>query len=219
VVLRIFRGWSGKAATDAVHEAAAGVDAAIVDDADFRRKQAALARLLFEFGHAPDAATLVAARQTLFYLGQDFVPEGETLPDGAITIFYDPEMSEARMGCCLAHELQHARYFVVRDAYRAETPDGPLHGRFAVYTPELLAARGGVSDYSREHWRAWKGVAPPRLFSMELDEGGSEPINETIAEVAKALYNWGADVVIDPVWRALHDAVNAEFERLRGRHP
>jgi phosphoenolpyruvate synthase/pyruvate phosphate dikinase len=28
---------------------------------------------------------------------------------------------------------------------------------------------------------------------------------EEIAEVAKALYNWGADVAIDPVWRALHD--------------
>jgi len=52
---------------------------------------------------------------------------------------------------------------------------------------------------------------------MELEEGGSEPINETIAEVAKALYNWGADVAIDPVWRALHDDVNLEFERLRGR--
>lgn len=209
----IFRRWFG--ASGAYAAVSSGLDDE--DGEDFRRKQVALARLLREFGHGPEAATLVVGGQSLFYLGQDFVAEGETLPDGAVRIFYDPEMSEARLGCCLAHELQHARYFVVRDAYRAETPDGPLHKRFAAFTPELLAARGGVSDYSREHWREWKGAAPPRLFSMELEEGGAEPINETIAEVAKALYNWGSDVAIDPVWRALHNAVNAEFERLRGR--
>lgn len=211
MALGIFRRWSGATVHDA-HPAPGDFDGA-----DFRRQQAVLGRLLREFGAAPDAATLVAERQISFFLGQEFVSEGETLPDGAIRIFYDPEMSEARMGCCLAHELQHARYFLVREAYRAETPDGPLHGRFAAFTPELLAACGGVSDYSREHWREWKGAALPRLFSMELEEGGSEPINETIAEVAKALYNWGAGVAIDPVWRALHDDVNAEFERLRGR--
>lgn len=211
MALGIFRRWSGATVQDA-HSAPV-----MFDSVDFRRKQAVLARLLREFDAAPDAATLVAERQSCFFLGQDFVSEGETLPDGAIRIFYDPEMSEARMGCCLAHELQHARYFIVREAYHAERPDGPLHGRFAAYTPQLLAARGGVSDYSREHWREWKGASLPLLFSMELEEGGSEPINETIAEVAKALYNWGADVAIDPVWRALHDDVNLEFERLRGR--
>ena len=213
MALGIFRRWLGATIRDAPPAAE------IFDREDFRLKQAALARLLREFGVAPDAATLVAERQSCFFLGQVFVSEGETLADGAIRIFYDPQMSVARMGCCLAHELQHARYFVVRDAFRAETTDGPLHARFAAYTPELLAACGGVSDYSREHWREWKGAAPPRLFSMELEEGGSEPINETIAEVAKALYNWGADVVIDPVWLALHDAINAEFGRLRRRSP
>ena len=215
MALGIFRRWFGASGAPVAVLSDPGGDG----DADFRRKQAVLVRLLREFGHAPEAATLVAGRQACFFLGQEFVAEGETLPDGAVRIFYDPEMSDARMGCCLAHELQHARYFVVRDAYRAETPDGGLHERFAAFTPELLAARGGVSDYSREHWREWKGAAPPRLFSMELEEGGSEPINETIAEVAKALYNWGADVAIDPVWRALHDAVNAEFERLRAQAP
>lgn len=73
-------------------------------------------------------------------------------------------------------------------------------------------ARGarGVSLSSNEHWSAWRGGAPPRLFSDRLDESASEPI----AEVAKAIYNWGPDARLDPFWRALHDAINAEHEKL-----
>ena len=89
------------------------------------------------------------------------------------------------------------------------------HRRFAKYAPELLAAQRGVSNYSNEHWDAWKGDAPPKLFSLELEEGDSEPINETIAEVAKALYNWGPDVRINALWKELHDAINEEYAALR----
>jgi len=84
----------------------------------------------------------------------------------------------------------------------------------------LLAAQGGVSNYSKEHWAAWKGASLPKLFSDELAEGESEPINETIADVAKALYNWGPDVRINPVWKDLHRAINEEYEKIehaRGR--
>lgn len=176
-----------------------------------RRKLEALAR---EFGYDPRKVTLSAEKETIDYLGQRFTSEGDARPDGAVTIFYDPEMSDARMGCCLAHELQHVKYFAVRDAFRGEPADGPLHRRFARFTPELLAARRGVSDYSNEHWDAWNGASPPRLFSMELDQGESEPIAETIAEVAKAFYNWGPDVGIDPVWKELTRAVNEEYEKL-----
>ena len=103
----------------------------------------------------------------------------------------------------------------MRDAYHAEPADGPLHQRFAKFTPEMLAAQRGVSNYSCEHWIAWKGKSSPKLFSMELEEGQSEPINETIAEVAKAQYNWGPDVRINPVWKELQQAVNEEYEKLR----
>ena len=126
-------------------------------------------------------------------------------------------MSDARLGCCLAHEIQHLKYFTVRAAYRAEPAAGPLHRRFAAFTPEALAAQRGVSNYSNEHWDAWKGASPPRLFSEELEEGQSEPINETIAEVAKAQYNRGPEVRINPLWRELQGAINAEYERLRAR--
>jgi len=182
---------------------------------DFLRKRQTLAALVAEFGDDVSKVTLSPQKKTFNYLDQSFTSEGQSFPDGRIEIYYDPQMSDARLGCCLAHELQHVRYFVVRDAYRAEKSDGPLHRRFAKYTPELLAAQRGVSNYSNEHWDAWKGDAPPKLFSFELEEGDSEPINETIAEVAKALYNWGPDVRINLLWKELHDAINEEHAALR----
>ena len=187
----------------------------IENSPDFLKKRQTLAALVAEFGYDVAKVTLSPQKKTFNYLGQSFTSEGQSFPDGSIEIFYDPQMSDARLGCCLAHELQHVRYFVVRDAYRAEPSDGRLHRRFAKYAPELLAAQRGVSNYSNEHWDAWKGDAPPKLFSFELEEGESEPINETIAEVAKALYNWGPDVRINALWKELHDAINEEHVALR----
>jgi hypothetical protein len=181
---------------------------------DFQRKSDRLCMLAREFGHDPESVTLSPVRKSFDYLGQRFESEGEATPEGRVTIYYDPAMSDARLGCCLAHELQHLRYFAVREAYLTESPDGRLHRRFARFTPELLAAQRGISPYSNEHWDAWKGASPPRLFSDELAEGGSEPINETIAEVAKALYNWGPEARLDPVWRELQAAIDAEYARL-----
>lgn len=186
----------------------------VASSPDFIRKREILEGLVREFGCDPSKVTLSPEKKTFDYLGQSFTSEGEALPDGSIKIYYDPAMSDARMGCCLAHELQHVRYFAVRDAYRAEAADGPLHQIFARFTPELLAAQRGVSNYSNEHWDAWKGDALPALFSMELEEGGSEPINETIAEVAKGLYNWGPDVRINSVWKELHKAINDAYEKM-----
>lgn len=199
---------------DASHWPAAARPEEIAASPDFLRRQEKLRALAAHFGHDPAIVTLSPERKVFPFLGQSFASEGEATPDGRVTLYYDPEMSDARLGCCLAHELQHLRYFAVREAWRAELPDGPLHRRFARFTPELLAARRGVSNYSNEHWDAWTGARQPRLFSDELAEGGSEPINETIAEVAKALYNWGPDVRIDPVWRELRDAIDAEYARL-----
>jgi hypothetical protein len=186
----------------------------VSDTPDFLRKREKLRALAVEFGHDPAVVTLSPERKVFPYLGQSFASEGEATPDGRVTIYYDPDMSDARLGCCLAHELQHLRYFVVRDAWRAEPPDGPLHRRFAPFTPELLAAQRGVSNYANEHWDAWAGASLPRLFSDELAEGGSEPINETIAEVAKALYNWGPEARINVVWRSLREAIDQECQRV-----
>jgi hypothetical protein len=181
---------------------------------DFIAKREALERLAREFGHDPALVRLSPERKVFRYLDQDFPSEGEATPDGRVTIFYDPEMTLARLGCCLAHELQHLRYFKVRAAYEAEAPDGPLHRRFEAFTPEKLSALRGVSAYSNEHWDAWRGDGPPRLFSDELAEGGSEPINETISEVAKALYNWGEGAKLPPLWLELKAAIDAEYARL-----
>lgn len=190
--------------------------AAGAQSANFHRKRERLAALARDFGHDPGKVTLSQEKKTFRYLGQSFTSEGEATPDGRVTIYYDPDMSEARLACCLAHELQHLRYFAVRDAHDAEPPGGPLRRRFARFTPELLAAQRGVSNYSNEHWDAWKGAGLPRLFSDELAEGGSEPINETIAEVAKAQYNWGPDVSINPVWRELREAMDEAYAKLCG---
>jgi hypothetical protein len=187
----------------------------ITKSPDFIEKRRRLEALAKEFGHDPSKVSLCPERRIFEYLGQSFTAEGEARPDGRVDVYFDPEMSDARMGCCLAHELQHLRYFEVRDAYHAELPDGPLHRRFARFTPELLAAQRGVSNYSNEHWDAWKGKLSPKLFSMELEEGQSEPINETIAEVAKAQYNWGLDVRINPVWKELQKSIDEEYEKLR----
>jgi hypothetical protein len=192
----------------------AAPDGDISQSPDFIAKRRTLAALACEFGYDPDKVTLCPEKRTFDYLGQSFTAEGEAFADGRVAIYYDPQMSDARMGCCLAHEIQHVRYFAVRSAYRAEPADGPLHRRFAKFTPEALAAQRGVSDYSNEHWDAWKGLSPPRLFSMELKEGQSEPINETIADVAKAKYNWGPDVRINPLWKELQQAINEEYEKL-----
>ncbi|HXY59052.1 MAG TPA: hypothetical protein VEH76_10780 [Methylocystis sp.] len=186
----------------------------LAQSADFARKQRALAALALAFGYDPDKVSLRPQLAACNYLGQSFRAEGEASPDGRIEIYYDPAMSDARLGCCLAHELQHVRYFAVREAFRAEPEDGPLHRRFAAFSADRLAAQRGVSDYSNEHWDAWTGEKPPQLFSDELNVGGSEPINETIAEVAKALYNWGLDVRIDPLWKELQRAIDEEYERL-----
>ncbi|HYA81771.1 MAG TPA: hypothetical protein VED87_12680 [Methylocystis sp.] len=193
----------------------AGGAPAEADPDGFARTQRALAALAVAFGYDPDKVSLRPQPAACDYLGQSFTAEGEAFPDGRIEIYHDPAMSDARLGCCLAHELQHVKYFAVRDAFLAEPENGPLHQRFAAFAPERLAAQRGVSDYSNEHWKAWKGVRPPRLFSDELAEGGSEPINETIAEVAKALYNWGRDVRINPLWKELQQAIDEEYERLR----
>ncbi|MGD9543237.1 MAG: hypothetical protein AB7F41_05485 [Methylocystis sp.] len=181
----------------------------------FLKKRDMLAALTRDFGYDVGKVTLGPQTKTFDYLGQSFTSEGQSFPDGRIEIYYDPRMSDARLGCCLAHELQHVRYFAVRGAYCAEPADGPLRRRFARYAPQLLAAQRGVSNYSNDHWDAWKGDAPPTLFSFELEEGESEPINETIAEVAKALYNWGPDVRVNPLWRELHDAINEEYAALQ----
>lgn len=179
------------------------------DPTHFAQQQQRLRTLALEFGYDPDRVRLEAEGKTFDYLGQSFTSEGEALPDGSIILYYDPQMSDARMACCLAHEIQHVKYFTVARAYHLEGADGPLHRRFAEFTPEKLAAQRGVSPYSNEHWDAWKSDRPPQLFSPELEEGGSEPINETIAEVAKALYNWGPEVAINPVWKELQQAINA----------
>jgi hypothetical protein len=157
---------------------------------------------------------LLPQKPAFDFLGQSFVSEGEAFPDGRIHIYYDPRMSAARLGCCLAHEIQHARFFAVAAAFRAEGDDGPLHRRFARFTPQRIAALGGVSDYSCEHWRAWRGAGPPRLFSRELEEGGSEPINETLADAAKALFNWGSAAKLHPEWRELLELIRSEYEKL-----
>lgn len=185
------------------------------DSPHFLKKRQTLEALAHDFGYDAGKVTLCPQTKTFDYLGQRFTSEGQSFPDGRIEIYYDPQMSDARLGCCLAHELQHVRYFAVRDAFRAEKADGPLHRRFAKYAPELLAAQRGVSNYSNEHWDAWKGDAPPKLFSFEMEEGDSEPINETIAEVAKAIHNWGPDVRLNPLWRELHDAINEAYAALQ----
>ena len=210
--LRRWLGFSRRARQDALAKAASGdVETA----SEFLKKRQALEALARAFGYDAGKVTLSPQTMTFDYLGQSFTSEGQSFPDGRIEIYYDPQMSDARLGCCLAHELQHARYFAVRAAYRAEKADGPLHRRFARYAPELLAAQRGVSNYSNEHWDAWKGGVPPTLFSFELEEGESEPINETIAEVAKAIYNWGPDVRVNLLWKELHDAINEEYAALQ----
>lgn len=186
----------------------------IAQSSDFITQAAALHALTLSFGFDPGKVRLAPQKPPFDFLGQRFTSEGESFPDGRIVIYYDPAMSTARMGCCLAHEIQHVRYDVVRRAYQAEPANGPLHRRFAEYTPPLLAARRGVSDYSNEHWNAWKDATPPALFSMEIEQGGSEPINETIADVAKALYNWGPDVRIDPLWKELKRSIDEEYFKI-----
>ena len=193
-----------------------------IDPAHFADRQERLRVLAQTFGYDPSRVRLDAGGKTFDYLGQSFTSEGEALPDGSIILYYDPLMSDARMACCLAHEIQHVKYFTVARAYHLEGADGPLHRSFADFTPEKLAAQRGVSPYSNEHWDAWKSDRPPQLFSPELEEGGSEPINETIAEVARALYNWGPDVAINPVWKKLQQSINAacaalDDEDLAGR--
>ena len=210
--LRSWLGFSSRAREGTFAKAAAGD---IEASPHFLKKRQTLETLARDFGYDAGKVTLSPQTKTFDYLGQSFTSEGQSFPDGRIEIYYDPQMSDARLGCCLAHEVQHVRYFAVRDAFRAEEADGPLHRRFAKYAPELLAAQRGVSNYSNEHWDAWKGDAPPKLFSLELEEGDCEPINETIAEVAKAIYNWGREVRINPLWRELHDAINEEYAALK----
>ena len=184
------------------------------DAADFERKADHLATMMKAFGYDPAKARLAREEFSFELGGVSARAEGRALDDGSILVFYDPEMSLARLGCCVAHEVQHQKYARVRRAFAAEGAEGPLHEAFAAFTPERLAERGGVSDYSNEHWAAWRGPEPPRLFDDERARGGAEPINETLAEVAKALYNFGPDAKIDPMWRAIYERILREWARL-----
>jgi hypothetical protein len=194
----------------------AAFDAPAFDAADFARKAEHLAAMTAAFGYDPAKARLVREEFSFELGGVSAKAEARALPDGSILVFYDPDMSLARLACCVAHEAQHQKYARVRRAYAGEGEDGPLHETFAAFTPERLAERGGVSDYSMEHWDAWRAAEPPRLFEDEMARGGAEPINETLAEVAKALYNFGSEARIDPLWRELYELVLREWARLEG---
>jgi hypothetical protein len=186
------------------------------DAADFARKAEHLAAMTAAFGYDPAKARLLREQFSFELGGVSAKAEARALPDGSILVFYDPEMSLARLACCVAHEAQHQKYARVRRAFEAEGEDGPLHRTFAAFTPERLAERGGVSDYSNEHWAGWRAAEPPRLFEDEMARGGAEPINETLAEVAKAHYNFGSEARIDPLWRALYELILREWARLEG---
>ncbi|MCX7899507.1 MAG: hypothetical protein N2444_05410, partial [Methylocystis sp.] len=122
------------AGDEAVNSATLG-DQDITRSPHFLRMQDNLAAFARAFGYDAGKVSLSPKKKIFDYLGQRFVSEGEALPDGRIVIYYDPEMSDARLGCCVAHEIQHARYFALRDAHALEHGDGPLSRRFAHYTP------------------------------------------------------------------------------------
>jgi hypothetical protein len=185
-----------------------------LDAVDFATKAEHLAEMTASFGYDPHKARLVREEFSFELGGVRCKAEARALPDGSIIVFYDPKMTLARLACCVAHEVQHQKYDRVRRAFAAEGEGGPLHKTFAAFTPARLAERGGVSDYSNEHWAGWRAVDPPRLFEDEMARGGAEPINETLAEVAKALYNFGPDARIDPLWRELYERIGREWARL-----
>jgi hypothetical protein len=200
--------WKGSATTNAEPS---------FDPADFARKAEHLAAMTASFGYDPKKARLMDEEFSFELGGVRSKAEGRALPDGSILVFYDPQMTLARLACCVAHEVQHQKYARVCHAFAAEGEDGPLHEIFAAFTPERLAERRGVSDYSNEHWAGWRAAEPPRLFEDERTRGGSEPINETLADVAKALYNFGPEARIEPLWRALYELIGREWARLEGR--
>lgn len=181
---------------------------------EFDKKKEILKQLCIDFDYPSGLVELIQEKKIFEYLGYQFTSEGAAYSDGRIVIYYDPAMTEARMACCLAHELQHQRYFAVQKAFNLEPIDGPLHERFAAFSSHCLSDERGISAYSEEHWRAWQGASLPVLFSDEFSIGQSEPINETIAEIAKAYYNWGRIDWIPQHWQDLYQSINEEYKNL-----
>ena len=97
------------------------------DAADFARKAEHLAAMTASFGYDPTKARLVRDEFSFELRGVRAKAEGRALPDGSILVFYDPQMTLARLACCVAHEAQHQKYARVRRAFAAEGADGPLH--------------------------------------------------------------------------------------------
>ena len=182
---------------------------------EFDRKKEKLKELCIDFDYPLELVELIEEKKTFEYLGYQFTSEGAAYSDGRIVIYYDPAMTDARMACCLAHELQHQRYFAVQKAFNSEPIDGPLRKRFASFPSHRLSAERGISAYSEEHWSAWQGASLPVLFSDELSIGKSEPINETLAEIAKAYYNWGQIDWVPQLWRDLYESINEEYKNLK----
>lgn len=183
---------------------------------EFDKKKDKLKELSIGFDYPSELVELIDEKKIFEYLGYQFTSEGTALRDGRVFIYYDPAMTDARMACCLAHELQHQRYFAVQEYFNLEPIDGFLHKRFARFSPPLLSNERGISAYSEEHWCAWQGVSLPVLFSDEFSIGKSEPINETIAEVAKAYYNWDGKIDwIPEIWRDLYASINDEYKNLK----
>ena len=91
------------------------------DAADFAKKAAHLAAMAAAFGYDASKARLVREEFAFELGGVRCKAEGRALPDGAILVFYDPEMTLARLACCVAHEVQHQKYACVRRLSRPRT--------------------------------------------------------------------------------------------------
>ena len=86
------------------------------DAADFARKAEHLAAMTASFGYDPAKVRLVRDEFSFELCGVRAKAEGRALPDGSILVFYDPQMTLARLACCVAHEAQHQKYARVRQA-------------------------------------------------------------------------------------------------------
>jgi hypothetical protein len=159
--------------------------------------------------------------------------------DGRIT-FRTRSMDPRTAKGTAAHEIQHLKFDEVRKRQRAELHaiqmreaagekilDDEGHVKEEHYdeypvaammsyvyaNPEIrdiLRKADGVSDYSRDYWKAEANNEVP--FSIAVDE--------TLAEIARGDYmEWGAKVdAASPVWQQLYTGVNTLYDHVK-THP
>lgn len=120
------------------------------------------------------------------------------------------DQTDRQLAGVMAHEIEHQKF----ESWRHDNAANDLD-------IEKLAVSDGITPYSREYWDAFFNDMVSMGIRGALGTGKFvTAVNETLAEMARlnmnttgAVHSIPAHVQIEPEWRRLYDAVEANWQR------